>query len=369
MSDTTVERTPRPSGDGPSGAALVNLADYREAAREILPAEVFDYLEGGAADEHTVRWNQQTYRQLALLPRVLTGHASVDTGCSVFDTALDSPILLAPAASHRLFHPDGEAATARGAAEAGALMTVSTFSSQTVEEIGAAAGGPWWFQLYVQRDRGLTAELVRRARAASARALAVTVDTPVTGLRERDLRNGFALPSHGSPANLPHAPGTSAHGAIHDPRIDPAVDWSDLAALGEVSGLPVLAKGILRAEDAKRAAEAGIGVWISNHGGRNLDTAASTLSALPAIAERVAGRVPVIIDGGVRRGTDVVKALALGADAVAVGRPYIWGLAVDGAGGVRDVIRGLRRETEVAMALVGAATLDDLTPDLVTAAR
>ncbi|MGW7002433.1 alpha-hydroxy acid oxidase [Streptomyces sp. NPDC054933] len=273
-----------------------------------------------------------------------------------------------PAPTPAISNPPAAPATARGAAASGALMTVSTFSSLTVEEIGAAADGPWWFQLYVQRDRGLTAELVRRAHAAGARALVVTVDTPVTGLRERDLRNGFALPSHGSPANLAHAPGTSVHGAIHDPRIDPAVDWTDLEALRGGCGLPVLAKGILRAEDAERAAGAGIGVWISNHGGRNLDTAVSTLSALPAIAERVAGRVPVIIDGGIRRGTDVVKALALGADAVAVGRPYAWGLAVDGAGGVRDVIRGLRRETELAMALVGAATLDDLTPDLVTAA-
>ncbi|MCQ4041309.1 alpha-hydroxy acid oxidase [Streptantibioticus rubrisoli] len=368
MTGTTVASTPQAATDRPRGAAPLNLADYRAAALKILPTAAFDYLEGGAADEHTVRWNHEAYQRLALLPRVLAGHVGAHTGCSVFGTALDSPILLAPAASHRLFHPGAEAATAHGAAAAGALMTVSTFSSQTVEEIGATATGPWWFQLYVQRDRALTAELVRRAAAAGARACVVTVDTPVTGVRERDLRNGFALPSHGTPANLAHVQGSSTHGAIHDPRIDPAVGWDDLERLRAVCGLPVLAKGILRAEDAQRAADAGFGVWVSNHGGRNLDTAAATLSALPAIAERVAGRVPVIVDGGIRRGTDVVKALALGADAVAIGRPYVWGLAVGGADGVRDVVQTLRRETELAMALVGAATLDDLTADLVVPA-
>ena len=368
MTGATAAGTPRTATDRPRGAAPLNLADYRAAALDVLPAAAFDYLEGGAADEHTVRWNQEAYQRLALLPRVLAGHGSVDTGRSVFGTAVESPILLAPAASHRLFHPGGETATAQGAAAAGALLTVSTFSSQTVEEIGAAATGPWWFQLYVQRDRALTAELVHRAAAAGAQACVVTVDTPVTGVRERDLRNGFALPSHGIPANLAHAQGGSAHGALHDPRIDPTVGWADLEWLRALCGLPVLAKGILRAEDAQRAADAGFGVWVSNHGGRNLDTAAATLSVLPAIAQRVAGRVPVIVDGGIRRGTDVVKALALGADAVAIGRPYVWGLAVGGADGVRDVIHRLRRETELAMALVGAATPDDLTADLVAPA-
>jgi isopentenyl diphosphate isomerase/L-lactate dehydrogenase-like FMN-dependent dehydrogenase len=348
----------------PSGT-LLNLEDFRRAARAVVPAPVFDYLEGGAADEHTVAWNEQAYRRNALAPRVLTGHTEVDTRCSLFGAVLESPILLAPTAAHGLFHADGEIATVRGAADADALMTLSTFSSRTIEEVGAAARGPWWFQLYVQRDRGLTADLVRRARAAGAGACVVTVDTPVTGWRERDLRNGFALPSHGRPANLADAPAHAASGrGIHDPRIDPAVTWDDLEWLRDVAGLPVFAKGIQRADDAGQAAERSIGVWISNHGGRNLDTARPTLDVLPAVVARVDGRVPVVLDGGIRRGTDVVKAIAVGATAVAVGRPYVWGLAAGGREGVRDVVRALRRETELAMALTGVASLADLTPDL-----
>ncbi|MFI6055257.1 alpha-hydroxy acid oxidase [Streptomyces violascens] len=356
----------------------ITLADFHAAAREILPADAYDYLEGGAADERTVRWNTEAYERLALLPRVLTGTAGVDTRRTLYGTELASPVLLAPTASHGLFHPEAEAATVRGAAAAGALTTVSTFSTLTVEEIGAAATGPWWFQLYVQRDRALTADLVRRAREAGATACVITVDTPVTGLRERDLRNGFALPSHGTPANLagvaaPADQGTAEQGlapqpphhGIHDPRIDPTIGWSDLAWLRTVSGLPVLAKGIVRPDDARRAAEAGIGVWMSNHGGRNLDTAIAPLTMLPAVADAVAGRVPVVVDGGIRRGTDVVKALALGADAVAIGRPYVWGLAADGADGVTAALRALRRETELALALLGAPDVASLTPDLV----
>ncbi|WP_343298882.1 alpha-hydroxy acid oxidase [Streptomyces sp. SID1034] len=354
----------------------ITLADFHEAARAVLPADAYDYLEGGAADERTVRWNAEAYERLALLPRVLTGTSGVDTRRTLYGTELPSPVLLAPTASHGLFHPEAEAATVRGAAAAGALTTVSTFSTLTLEEIGAAATGPWWFQLYVQRDRALTADLVGRARAAGASACVVTVDTPVTGLRERDLRNGFALPSHGTPANLVGVDGAAdrdnsdpAHRGIHDPRIDPAVGWSDLEWLRTVSGLPVLAKGVVRPDDARRAADAGIGVWMSNHGGRNLDTAIAPLTMLPAVADAVAGRVLVLVDGGIRRGTDVVKALALGADAVAIGRPYVWGLAADGAEGVTAALRALHRETELALALLGAPDLASLTPDLVRPAR
>ncbi|MFK4066842.1 alpha-hydroxy acid oxidase [Streptomyces sp. NPDC029674] len=350
----------------------ITLADFHDAARDVLPAPAYDYLQGGAADERTVRWNAEAYERLALLPRVLTGTAGVDTRRTLYGTELPAPVLLAPTASHGLFHPDAEAATVRGAAAAGTLTTVSTFSTLTLEEVGAAATAPWWFQLYVQRDRALTEDLVLRARAAGATACVVTVDTPVTGLRERDLRNGFALPSHGTPANLtghtatpPRNAAAPAHHAIHDLRIDPAVGWSDLAWLRSVSGLPVLAKGIVRPDDARRAAETGIGVWMSNHGGRNLDTAIAPLVTLPAVAEAVAGRVPVLIDGGIRRGTDVVKALALGADAVAIGRPYVWGLAAAGAEGVTAALNALHRETELALALLGAPDLAALTPDLV----
>ncbi|MFD9882604.1 alpha-hydroxy acid oxidase [Streptomyces alboflavus] len=361
---------PRPAT--PPHPQRITLADFHDAARDVLPAPAYDYLQGGAADERTVRWNAEAYERLALLPPVLTGTAGVDTRCTLYGTELPAPVLLAPTASHGLFHPDAEAATVRGAAAGGALTTVSTFSTLTLEEIGAAATGPWWFQLYVQRDRALTEDLVRRARAAGATACVVTVDTPVTGLRERDLRNGFALPSHRMPANLAGRtaePGRNAadpaHRGIHDPRIDPAVGWSDLEWLRSISGLPVLAKGIVRPDDARRAAEIGIGVWMSNHGGRNLDTAIAPLVTLPAVAEAVAGRVPVLIDGGIRRGTDVVKALALGADAVAIGRPYVWSLAAAGAEGVTAALSALHREIELALALLGAPDLAALTPDLV----
>ena len=270
-----------------------------------------------------------------------------------------------------MFHPEGELATARGAGSVGALYTLSTAATTTIEDIAAVATGPLWFQMYVQRDRGFTLELVRRAEAAGCRALMFTVDTPVLGARDRENRRHLELPPGLEPANLRGLPGreqrgpTFVHGT-HNPFLDPSLTWDVLSWLVESTQLPVIVKGVLRADDALRALERGAAaIAVSNHGGRNLDTVPATIDVLPRVAAAVMGRVPVLCDGGVRRGVDVVKALALGATAVMIGRPYLWGLGAAGADGVARVIRMLAGELELAMAQCGAASLAEVTRDLV----
>lgn len=309
----------------------------------------------------------------------------LDTSTTLLGTPLSHPILLAPVAAHRLYHPEGELETLRGAAAGEALHVQSTMSTVSVEEVGAAARGavargeaargavagadvpsPWWFQLYVQRDRDFTADLVARAEAAGASALVLTVDTPTLGARDRDRRGGLPPASYPNLRGLPEVEddGTPAHRRIFLPRFDPTFSWETFAWLLGVARTPVVVKGVLRPDDAARAVEAGAAaVIVSNHGGRNLDTVPATVDALPGVVAAVGGRVPVLVDGGIRRGTDVAKALALGAAAVLVGRPFVWGLAADGADGVRLVIEMLRTELEMAMGLLGTPTLADLTED------
>jgi 4-hydroxymandelate oxidase len=273
-------------------------------------------------------------------------------------------------------HPDGELATVRAAGAAGTIMILSSLSNTDVEDVCAAATGPVWFQLYVYRDRAATEGLVRRAEAAGCDAIVLTVDAPLLGRRERDVRNRFHLPDGLTVKNmLPAGYGEvpmqadpeSGLAAYFASLIDPSLDWDDVAWLRETTKLPLVLKGIVRADDAARAVRVGAAaIVVSNHGGRQLDTSVATIDALPAIAEAVAGRVDVLVDGGVRRGTDVVKALALGAKAVCVGRPVLWGLAVGGQGGVEHVLALLRDELDLAMALCGAPTVEAITPDLVT---
>lgn len=338
----------------------ITVADYERLARERVDGGAWDYQSGGSGDERSLADNLAAWDRLRLRPRVLVDVASRDLSTMAFGGALEHPIIVAPTAAHRLSHPDAERASARGAAAAGALLTLSTISSVPMEEVAAASGGPRWFQLYAPSDRDACRALVERAAASGYSAVAVTVDLPLPGNRERDRRNEFEvdLGVH-LPPDQPVDPDT---GIV----LLPTMDWEELAWLRSICHIPLLAKGVLRADDALRAVDAGCdGIWVSNHGGRQLDTSLAAIDALPEIASVVGDRALLVVDGGVRRGIDVLKGLALGADLVAVGRPVLWGLAVDGADGVQRVLEILRDELSVAMALAGCRTLSEVTPDLV----
>lgn len=332
----------------------VSLADFEALARERLSHMAYEFLTGGAADEITLRENRDAFDRIRIRPRVLEDVAAIDTGVELFGERLPHPILLAPVAYQKLFHAEGEVEAARGAGAAEAVFVVSTASNCCIEEI-SAAGARMWLQLYIQSDREVTRDLVARAEGAGVRALCLTVDTPVIGVRDRQARAGFALPPELSTPHLDDR-GRGRLGVV-SPKREP-VTWRDVEWLQGITRLPLLLKGIMTADDAGRAVELGAaGIIVSNHGARNLDTLPATIEALPEVAERVAGRVPLLVDGGIRRGTDVVKALAFGANAVLIGRPYAWGLAAGGAEGVARVVALLREELETALALLGRASL------------
>ena len=323
-----------------------------------------NYIAGAAADEITLRRNRERFEGILLKPRVLVDVSRIDTQLELFGQKMEFPILLAPAAYQKLFHREGECAVARGAGAAGATFVVSSLATCTIEEVGRAAAGPLWFQLYVQRDRKFTRDLIQRAVSAGCRALCVTVDTPVIGIRNREMRDGFRPPAGVEFANL-RPLGTKAartghvfQAGIYSMVVDPTLTWRGVEWICSVSKVPVILKGILTQEDARLAVQHGAsGIVVSNHGGRNLDTTPATIEALPGVVEAVSARVPVLLDGGVRRGTDVVKALAFGAKAVLIGRPYLWALAARGARGVEHALRMLQLELQAAMALCGTPTL------------
>ncbi|HZN19413.1 MAG TPA: alpha-hydroxy acid oxidase [Micromonosporaceae bacterium] len=349
---------------------MLSVDDYRQAARERLTAQAWDYFDGGSGTERTLDANCRAFDEVVLRPRVLVDVSDCPTRTTVLGCEVALPVAVAPTAYHRMAHPDGEVATARGAGAAGALYVVSMLASRTLEEVAQAATGPLWLQLYWLRRREVLAGLAERAAAAGFRALVLTVDTPRIGLRLRDLRNNFALDPAIAAANVPaeimatmhqRRPGSSALARHADEAFDPSVTWADLAWLRKVSPLPLLLKGIVTAEDATRAVEYGVaGVIVSNHGGRQLDGVAAALHALPEVAGAVNGACPVLFDGGVRRGTDVFAALALGAQAVLVGRPVLWALAAAGGDGVADLLRLLRDELAHTMALAGRPTLSGI---------
>ncbi|MBX7266621.1 alpha-hydroxy-acid oxidizing protein [Micromonospora sp. Llam7] len=326
----------------------------------------WDFFAGGAGEERTVRANEEAFTRRWVVPRILRAVGERDLRISLLGSPVSMPVLIAPTAFHRLAHPEGEVATARAAAGAGTIMVISMAATRSVEEI-TAGGGVHWFQLYPQSDLGFTSSLVRRAEAAGCRALVVTVDSPVFGRRERDLRHGFVdLPPGLVCENM-----RDASGQLRDIEMDAGLDWRRISWLRGLTTLPILLKGVLHPADARLAVEHGVdGVLVSNHGGRQLDQVIATLDALPAIVEAVGGRLPVLVDGGIRRGTDVLVALALGATAVLVGRPVLWGLAAGGAAGVRHVLDLLRADLDRALALAGATRPGDLSADLVaTVAR
>lgn len=355
-------------------ANAVNLSELEELARSALQPMAYDYYSSGANDEITLRENEQAYRRLQLMPRMLVDCSKIDTSTVVMGQRVSMPVLIAPTAFQRLAHPDGEVATARAAGRAGTIMTLSTLSTSSIEEVAKVASSPLWFQLYVYRDRAITRSLVARAESAGYTALVLTVDSPRLGRRERDVRNRFQLPEKLCIANLeldklasmPKNADDSSLSAYIASLYDRSLTWKDLEWFKSITKMPVLVKGILRSDDAKRAIEYGAdGIIVSNHGGRQLDTVPATISVLEEIVEAAGKKVEVLVDGGVRRGTDVIKALALGAKAVLLGRSVLWGLTLGGEDGVVDVLEMMRQELELAMTLSGTPTLDDVTRDLV----
>jgi isopentenyl diphosphate isomerase/L-lactate dehydrogenase-like FMN-dependent dehydrogenase len=331
----------------------LNVWDYERAAAELLEPGAYGYFVGGAGDEITLAENVAAFRRLVLRPRVLVDVADPSTATTVLGREVSLPVLVAPVAYQRVAHPDGEVATARAAAAAGTIMCLSTFATATLADV-AAAGGPRWFQLYVPRDPGVAADTIAAAAAHGFEALVVTVDAPVIGRRERDLRTGFTI-QHA--LGLEWARREQLTPLNAGDVISPSVTWKDVERFASSSGLPVVLKGIATAEDALLACEHGAAaIVVSNHGGRQLDGAAPTIESLPEVVAAVDGRLEVLVDGGVRRGVDVVKALALGARAVLIGRPAVWGLTVRGEQGVLHVLELLRDEVELALQLLGCRT-------------
>jgi 4-hydroxymandelate oxidase len=354
---------------------LINLHDYEAQALDTLDILTRDYYRSGSEDERTLHANRAAYDLVRLRPRALVDVSACDLSTTVLGTPVGMPILVAPTAYHCLAHPEGEVATVRGVGEAGTLMVVSTLATRSLEEVAAAATGPLWFQLYVYRDRRISEALVRRAEAAGYRALVLTVDTPRLGQRERDVRNGFGLPAHLHMANFSDNSDESTHIqeqglsalAVHAMAMfDAGLTWEALDWLRSITRLPILVKGLMTGEDAELAVRHGAaGIIVSNHGGRQLDGALATLEALPEVVAAAGGACEVFVDGGARRGTDVLKALALGARAVLVGRPVLWGLAVNGQAGVTHALSILRDELERAMALSGRPTMASIDRSLV----
>jgi 4-hydroxymandelate oxidase len=337
-------------------------------ARQMLAPGAFAFAAGGADDEITLDDNIAAWQRLRLRPRMLRDVTRIDTGTSVLGARIAAPLMVAPTGRHRLFHPDGERATARGAAAAGVPYVMATASTVTMEDAAAERrAAPQWFQLYLPPDRTVTEGLVDRAAVAGFAAVVLTVDQPVYGSSPRAARAPLEAAPDIRAVNLPGQP-VAAHGygAAHSGSVTHPATFDDLAWLVRRSALAVLVKGVLRADDALRCVELGAsGIIVSNHGGRHLDATVATADALPEIAAAVGAKAEVFVDGGIRRGTDIVKALALGARAVLIGRPAVWGLALAGADGVRDVLDHLRGELVRTMALCGVAKLDEVTRDLV----
>jgi 4-hydroxymandelate oxidase len=360
----------------PPVTPLLTASEYESAARQRLPVDVWDFVAGGSGTEATLAANRAAFQRLVLRPRVLVDVTRTDLAVDLLGARLAAPIGVAPMAYHRLAHPEGEVATARAAGGAGALFVVSLFASRSLEDIAAAAGGPLWLQLYWLRRRDVLVPLLRRAEAAGYQAIVLTVDAPRVGRRVRDLRHGFAVPPDVTAVNIDarvmagtdaSRTGESAIARHSREQFDPSATWQDLAWLRGQTSLPLVLKGLLTAEDARLAVEHGTAaVIVSNHGGRQLDGAVPSMVALPEVVEAVAGRCPVLLDGGVRAGTDVVKALALGARAVLVGRPVLWGLATAGADGARALLDLLVTELDDAMALCGHPRVADLDRSAVT---
>ncbi len=331
----------------------VNVFEFEQQAKNRLPKTSYDYFASGANDEWTLLRNVEALKKIQILPRVLRDTSHIDTSTQLFGSRLPFPVLIAPTAFHELAHPRGEIETVNAVNQAGLPMIVSTMATRSLEEIAEASTGLLWFQLYVYRDRKLTNQLVRRAEEAGYRALVVTVDVPIMGKRENDIRNGFALPTGMRVKNF-ESVDLGKIKQFTDNQFDKSLTWKDIDWLRSITTLPILLKGIMHPADAQLAVEAGVdGIVVSNHGGRQLDSMPATIEMLPAIAEKINQKIPILIDGGFRRGTDLFKALALGADAVLIGRPVLWALACNGQESLTQLFDVYKTELTETMILCG----------------
>jgi isopentenyl diphosphate isomerase/L-lactate dehydrogenase-like FMN-dependent dehydrogenase len=342
---------------------IVNLNQFEEYARKQMEPYAFAYYYGGAGDEITLRRNLDAWKRFSLRPRVFVDISTVDISCSMLGTPVTMPVGFAPTALHKFAHPDGELASARATAEAGALICLSTLSTYSIEEVAKAGGGPRWFQLYVHKGRELAIELVQRAVASGYSGIVITADLPVPGYREREFAHDLTVPDDAKPANFPNTATEEEFNDYLDHLHDRSLTWDDLTWIREAAGeVPVLVKGILTEEDAVLAAEHGAeGVIVSNHGGRQLDRSPAPIDVLDEIVQAVGDECEVFLDGGVRRGIDVVTALALGAKGVFVGRPFLYALAAAGEEGVGRALHLLREEIANAMTLLGVTRVDEIT--------
>lgn len=348
----------------------VNLFEFEALAKEKVEKSAYDYIAGGAEDEITLKDNREAWERIRFRPRVLVDVSEIKTSTEVLGQEISLPVVIAPTALQQLVHPDAEIATAKAASAAKTIFTLSSISTRSIEEVAESCEGPRWFQLYYSKDKSITENLLKRAKGNGYSAICLTVDTPRLGRREQDFRNQFTLPpgvllknyeEFVDLENMPPDLQGSALAAFAFNAMDPSMNWEDLAWIKETAQLPLILKGIVTAEDARKAIDYDVdGIIVSNHGGRQLDGAPATIEALPEVVHAVKGRIDVLVDGGVRRGTDIVKALALGAKAVLIGRPYVWGLAADGELGVKRVIGMLREEFELAMSLVGCNSVQQL---------
>ncbi len=346
---------------------MINLQDVKRLAEAKLPKEIFDYIEAGADDEVSRRANESMFRRIRLLPRILVNVSEISTATNILGFASTSPLIIAPTAFHGMVHPQGELATAKAAEATGTLMIVSTMANNILEDVKKQVTHAW-FQLYAYKDRAITENLVRRAEQAGYAALVLTVDCPLMGNRERDKRNGFKLPRHCIAANFLEQLQDLAYETAESTLVvhtsnyfDNTFTWHDIQWLQSITKLPLLLKGVLHPQDAQLAVQFGVaGIIVSNHGGRQVDTTPATIEILPKIVEVINGQIPVFFDGGIRRGTDIIKALALGAQAVLVGRPVLWGLAVDGEQGVETILTLLSKELALNMALCGHTCIEDV---------
>jgi len=348
---------------------VTNVSEYQAIAKQKLPKMAYDYYASGAEDEWTLKENREAFSRILFRPRILIDVSSIDMTTSVLGMKISMPIMISPTAFQKMAHPEGEYATARAASAAGTVMTLSSWATSSVEEVASTGPGIRFFQLYVYKDRKVVAQLVRRAEKAGFKAIALTVDTPRLGRREADIKNRFVLPPNLTLKNFEgldlgkmDQANDSGLASYVAGQIDRTLSWKDVKWLQSITTMPILVKGVITGEDARLAVHSGAaGIIVSNHGARQLDYVPATISALEEVVTAAQGRIPVYLDGGVRRGTDVFKALALGASGVFIGRPVVFALAAEGEAGVRNVLRMMREEFELTMALGGCTKLSDIT--------
>ncbi|VVA97585.1 unnamed protein product [Arabis nemorensis] len=345
---------------------IVNVNEFQELAKKALPKMYYDFYSGGAEDQHTLKENEEAFRRIVSRPRVLVDVSKIDMSTKILGYPISTPIMIAPTGNHQLAHPEGETATAKAAAACNTIMIVSYMASCTIEEVASSCNAVRFLQIYVYKRRDVTAQMVKRAEKAGFKAIVLTVDVPRLGRREADIKNKMISPKPRNFEGLFSTKVRPSEGsgveAFVSRAFDASLNWKDIEWLRSITKLPILVKGILTREDALKAVEAGVeGIVVSNHGARQLNYSPATITVLEEIVHVVGGRIPVLFNGGVRRGTDVFKALALGAQAVLVGRPIVYGLAANGENGVRKVIEMLKDEFEITMALSGCPTINDIT--------